>query len=101
EQLLRDAVACLAVAVFVLVLVLWNYPRSDANMPLASQLGAELGAPADPAEPFAAARPEVYFLFLFQTLRYLEAFPPMFGAIVVPGFVMLTLILMPIVGRWD
>ena len=31
-------------------------------------LGAELGAPADGTEPFSAARPEWYFLFLFQFL---------------------------------
>jgi ubiquinol-cytochrome c reductase cytochrome b subunit len=101
EQLLRDTVACLAVAIVVLVLVVWNYPRLEVGVPVANQLGAELGAPANPAESFAAARPEVYFLFLFQTLKYLEAFPPMFGAIVVPGLVILTLFLMPIVGRWQ
>ena len=101
EQVLRDAVACLAVAIVVLVLVLWNYPRLEAGVPVASELGAELGAPANPAESYAAARPEVYFLFLFQTLKYLELFPPMFGAIVVPGLVMLTLFLMPFVGRWE
>jgi ubiquinol-cytochrome c reductase cytochrome b subunit len=101
EQLLRDAVACVAVAIVVLVFVVWNYPRFEAGVPVASQLGAELGAPANPAESYGAARPEVYFLFLFQTLKYLEAFSPIFGAIVVPGFVMLTLFLMPIVGRWQ
>jgi ubiquinol-cytochrome c reductase cytochrome b subunit len=101
EQLLRDAVACLGVAIVVLVLVLWNYPHLEKNASLAGQLGAELGAPANPSQPYAAARPETYFLFLFQTLKYLEAFPPMFGAIVVPGFVMLTLIIMPFVGRWE
>jgi ubiquinol-cytochrome c reductase cytochrome b subunit len=31
-------------------------------------VGAELGAPADPSESYAAARPEWYFLFLFQFL---------------------------------
>src|SRR3954451_3177140 len=101
EQVLRDAVACLGVAIVVLVLVLWNYPHLQPGAPAAAQLGAELGAPANPAESYAAARPEVYFLFLFQTLKYLEAFPPMFGAIVVPGLVMVTLFLMPIVGRWE
>ena len=101
EQVLRDAVACLVVAIVVLVLVLWNYPQLEAGISAASQLGADLGAPANPAESYGAARPEVYFLFLFQTLKYLEHFSPMFGAIVVPGFVMLTLFLMPIVGRWE
>ena len=85
EQVLRDAVACLGVAIVVLVLVLWNYPTADPHMPIAQQLGAELGAPANPAESYAAARPETYFLFLFQSLKYLEGFPPIVGAIVVPG----------------
>ena len=100
NKCLRDAVACLAVAIVVLVLVLWNYPRLEAGVPAASQLGAELGAPANPAESYGAARPEVYFLFLFQTLKYLEEFPPIVGAIVVPGLVMLSLFLMPFIGRW-
>jgi len=80
-------VACLAVAIVVLVLVLWSYPHLDAHTPAASQLGAELGAPANPAESYGAARPEVYFLFLFQTLKYLEEFPPIVGAIVVIAIV--------------
>jgi ubiquinol-cytochrome c reductase cytochrome b subunit len=100
EQVLRDAVACLAVAILVLVLVAWNYPRLEPGLPVASQLGAELGAPANPSQSYGAARPEIYFLFLFQTLKYLEAFPPIFGAIVVPGLVMLSLFLMPFIGRW-
>lgn len=101
EQVLRDAVACLGVAIVVLVLVLWHYPTADRGVPLGQQLGAELGAPANPAESYAAARPEVYFLFLFQLLKYLEVFPPLVGAIAVPGLVMFTLFLMPLVGRWQ
>ncbi len=100
EQLLRDAVACLAVTIVVLVLVLRNYPSAEPGVPLGGQLGAELGAPANPAESYAAARPEVYFLFLFQLLKYLEHFSPIVGAVIVPGLVMLTLFLMPFIGRW-
>ena len=65
------------------------------------QLGRRAAAPADPAENYSAARPEMYFLFLFQLLKYLEAFPPIVGAIVVPGLVMLSLFLMPFIGRWE
>ena len=101
EQVLRDAVACLGVTIVVMMLVLWNYPTAEAGVPISEQLGAELGAPANPAESFAAARPESYFLFLFQSLKYLEIFPPIVGAIIVPGLVMFSLFLMPFIGRWE
>jgi ubiquinol-cytochrome c reductase cytochrome b subunit len=101
DQVLRDAAMCLAVLVVVLALVLHNYPNAESGVPLASQVGAPLSAPANPAESFSAARPEAYFLFLFQTLKLLEAFPPVVGAIVVPGLVMLSLFLMPLVGKWQ
>lgn len=101
EQLLRDTAACFGVMIVVLVLVLRNYPIIEEGSPVASHMGTELGAPANPAESYAAARPEVYFLFLFQLLKYLEAFPPVVGAVIVPGLVILSLFLMPIIGRWD
>jgi len=100
EQLLRDAVACFAVMIVVLVLVLRNYPSTEPGIPIGGQMGAELGAPANPSEPYAAARPELYFLFLFQLLKYLEKFSPIVGAVIVPGLVMLSLFLMPFIGRW-
>ena len=54
DQALKDAVACLAVMAAVLILTLW--------------MRVPLGAPADPSQPYAAARPEWYFLFLFELL---------------------------------
>jgi ubiquinol-cytochrome c reductase cytochrome b subunit len=101
DQVLRDAVACLTVMIVILILVLRNYPTAAPDLPISGQLGAELGAPANPAESFAAARPETYFLFLFQLLKYLEAFPPVVGAVIVPGLVLLSLFLMPFVGHWE
>jgi ubiquinol-cytochrome c reductase cytochrome b subunit len=101
DQILRDAVACLAVMIVVLALVLRNYANVEDSAPLGPQLGAELGAPAEPAENYSAARPETYFLFLFQLLKYLDKFPPIVGAVIVPGLVMLSLFLMPFIGRWE
>jgi ubiquinol-cytochrome c reductase cytochrome b subunit len=101
DQFLRDTIACLAVMVVVLALVLQNYPSIEPREAVAQHLGAELGAPANPAESYAAARPESYFLFLFQALKYLEKFPPVVGAVLVPGLVLLSLFLMPFVGRWE
>ena len=69
-------------------------------MLLAIYKGAELSAPADPSTPYAAARPEWYFLFLFRFLKFerVDQFGPAFGAIYVPSALMLFLILMPIIG---
>jgi ubiquinol-cytochrome c reductase cytochrome b subunit len=88
DQVLRDAVACLGVLAVVLLYVVFK--------------GAELSAPADPSEPYSAARPEWYFLFLFRFLKFqaVEHFGIPFGAIYVPGAMMLVLALMPITGKW-
>jgi ubiquinol-cytochrome c reductase cytochrome b subunit len=86
DQLLIDAVACLAVIAAVMVLVVMNH-------------GAELGPPADPSENFSAARPEWYFLFLFQFLKYFPGGTEVLGAILVPTVIMLVVFLMPIIGR--
>lgn len=87
EQVLKDSVASLVVMATVLGLVLWSG-------------GAHLGAPADPTEPYAAARPEWYFLFLFQWLKYFPAGWEVVGAQVIPGLVLLLVAAMPIIGGW-
>ncbi|HEY1785130.1 MAG TPA: c-type cytochrome, partial [Pirellulales bacterium] len=102
DQVLKDAVACLAVLAVVLLLVLRPAFTEGYHLDLhdASRLGAELGAPADQADQYLAARPEWYFLFLFQMLKYFPGSAEFVGAIVVPGLVMLILAAMPLVGRW-
>jgi ubiquinol-cytochrome c reductase cytochrome b subunit len=96
DQLLKDAIACLAVLAVVLFLIYRPLIFGQHHV------GAELGAPADPSEAYSAARPEWYFLFLYQFLK-LKSFAgerEVLGAVVIPGLVMLILFLMPIVGRW-
>jgi len=100
DQLLKDAVACLAVLAVILGLVILPAISSDSGDFDTAHLGAELGAPADPAETFAAARPEWYFLFLFEFLKLFPGKYEIVGALVVPGFVLLLMFLMPIIGRW-
>jgi len=95
DQVLRDAVACLAVLATVLFLIV--QPRLfSAHAPM----GAELGAPADATEPYSAARPEWYFLFLFQFLKFFPGQTEVWGAIVIPGLVMFVIFLMPFFGKW-
>jgi ubiquinol-cytochrome c reductase cytochrome b subunit len=106
DQVLKDAVAMLAVMAVVLGVILVPAMRAvlEGRPVVPGELGAELGAPADPSQPYAAARPEWYFLFLFQFLKVFEgwgATGEFLGAIVVPGLVMGVMFLMPIVGRWQ
>lgn len=93
DQVLKDAVACLAVLAAILTLALWK--------------GAELTSPANPAEAYDAARPEWYYLFLFRFLKFpwvsrtgeATGLGEAFGAVVVPGLLMTILILMPLIAR--
>ena len=106
DQVLKDAVAMLAVMAVILGVILVPAVRTmlAGGTVDPGELGAELGAPADPSQPYAAARPEWYFLFLFQFLKVFEgwgASGEFLGAIVVPGLVMGVLFLMPIIGRWN
>ena len=96
DQILKDAVACLAVLMVVLVFVFWQH-------------GAHLSAPANPAENFSSARPDWYFMFLFQLLKYfpgnetiLGIAAPIWGAVIVPGALFGAFMMLPFVGamKW-
>jgi ubiquinol-cytochrome c reductase cytochrome b subunit len=63
-------------------------------------LGAPLGAPADPAEAYAAARPEWAFLALYEFSNLFPGELKIIPIFVVTSFVALLLVLMPFIGRW-
>ncbi|MDH3223655.1 MAG: c-type cytochrome, partial [Gemmatimonadota bacterium] len=50
---------------------------------------------------YAAARPEWYFMFLFQWLKYFPAGMEVVGAILIPTVVVATIAAMPLLGRWQ
>ncbi len=60
--------------------------------------GAELFAPADPASNFVA-RPEWYFLFLFQLLKYFEGPLAIIATVILPGAVTVFLVVLPWADR--
>ncbi|MEZ6058029.1 MAG: cytochrome b N-terminal domain-containing protein [Planctomycetaceae bacterium] len=94
DQILKDAIACMAVLAAVMGLAIWK--------------GAELSAPANPAEAYNAARPEWYYLFLFRFLKFgwvsqmgeATGLGEAFGAVVIPGALMTVLIAMPIIAYY-
>jgi ubiquinol-cytochrome c reductase cytochrome b subunit len=82
RQVFRDVVASLVVVALVVVLA-------------AREHGAPLDAPADPASEYPA-RPEWYFLALFQLLKYFHGPLEIVGTVVLPLLVGLYLFALPL-----
>jgi ubiquinol-cytochrome c reductase cytochrome b subunit len=61
--------------------------------------GAPLDAPADPSSSDYPARPEWFFLCLFQMLKYFPGRLEWLGSIVVPSSILLVLFLLPLLDK--
>lgn len=70
-----------------------------ALLALTLGVGVPLDGPADPTNPSYIPRPEWYFLFLFQLLRYFPGELEWVGVLLVPLVGFLALILLPFVDR--
>jgi mono/diheme cytochrome c family protein len=66
---------------------------------LAYFLGAPLEARANPADTTYTPRPEWYFLFLFQLLKYFPGKLEVVGVIIIPTLAILVLFLLPFLDR--
>ncbi|MGA9192716.1 MAG: c-type cytochrome [Anaerolineales bacterium] len=66
---------------------------------LAYFFGAPLEARANPADTTYTPRPEWYFLFLFQLLKYFPGKLEVLGVIAIPTIVILTLFALPFLDR--
>jgi ubiquinol-cytochrome c reductase cytochrome b subunit len=58
-----------------------------------------LGKLADPTDTTFVPRPEWYFLFLFQTLKFFKGPMEVVGSVVLPGLAVLTMFLIPFIDR--
>jgi ubiquinol-cytochrome c reductase cytochrome b subunit len=85
EQVFRDTVA-IFVAFAILVV-------------LAVAVKAPLGRLADPTDTTYVPRPEWYFLFLFQTLKFFEGSLEVIGSVVLPTLAILALFAVPFFDR--
>ena len=86
EQLFMDTVASALVLGVVIVLVL-------------AEGGANLDAPADPASSDYPARPEWYFLSLFQMLKLFPGSQEIIGTMVIPTALVVVMMLLPFLDR--
>jgi quinol-cytochrome oxidoreductase complex cytochrome b subunit len=84
RQALKDGVLAL---VFLLALAWWAWAHP-----------APLEAPADPSQPYEA-RPEWYFMFYFQLLRYFQGPYEVVGTFVLPTLFFLILFFWPFLDR--
>lgn len=66
---------------------------------LATFLGVKAEPPADPSDTSYIPRPEWYFLFLFQMLKYFPGQLEWIGTTIVPAVAVLLLLLLPFIDR--
>jgi ubiquinol-cytochrome c reductase cytochrome b subunit len=109
DQAFKDMVASMFVFAIMLGLVIYGFGHkidvpvegrsSYERIARAGQdgRGANLDAPADPARAYPA-RPEWYFLSLFQLLKYFEGEQEIIGTVVIPNGMLLLLALLPLLG---
>jgi ubiquinol-cytochrome c reductase cytochrome b subunit len=86
EQLFMDSVASVVVFGTIVALVV-------------HEGGANLDAPADPSSADYPARPEWYFLSLFQLLKYFPGKQEVVGTIVIPTAILVVMLLIPLFDR--
>jgi ubiquinol-cytochrome c reductase cytochrome b subunit len=84
-QVARDVAFC----VLVVLVIAWLTAQTH---------GAHLDAPADPSVDYPP-RPEWYFLFLFQLLKYLPGSMELVGTVVLPGLAGAFLFALPFLDR--
>jgi len=66
---------------------------------LAYYFGAPLEPRANPADTAYTPRPEWYFLFIFQSLKYFPGKLEVIGAVILPGLFILFLFLLPFIDK--
>lgn len=70
-----------------------------ALVALAYFVGAPLEPRADPADTSYTPRPEWYFLFLFQLLKYFPGSLEVIGVFIIPSVLIILLIVLPLIDR--
>lgn len=109
EQAFKDMAASMIIFAIMLGLVIYGFGHKidtpTEGRSLYTRLahagqdgrGANLDAPADAARPYPA-RPEWYFLSLFQLLKYFEGEKEIIGTVIIPNAILLLLALLPLFG---
>ncbi len=99
NQAAANMAACCVVLAVILLLVGRNAIGSVGEQwrvyPPGDYLGNELGSPRDPIDAYAAARPDWYFVGLYQFAHYFPGNLKIVPIFIVPGLLVLLFLLMP------
>ncbi len=114
RQAFYDMIACMVVFAVMMTLVMYGFghhvtetrkegdpePTFYQQWAKAGQkgLGADLDAAADRDTANYPARPEWYFLFLFQLLKYFPGETVLVGTVIIPNGIVVLLTLLPLFG---
>jgi ubiquinol-cytochrome c reductase cytochrome b subunit len=99
NQVVRNVIACALVLLVTLGLSLHRAREAPAGRAPGEYLGAPLGAPADPADAYAAARPEWSLLGVYELSNLFPGNLKIVPIFVIPGALFLLVLAMPFVGR--
>ena len=109
SEILKCSLAWLFVAVIVLALnyqkplvaaMRPDWSRVDSRLPREASLGIHLGAPADPASFYDAARPEWSFRALYHFSNLFPGNQKILPIFVIPGCLAFYVFLIPIIGHF-
>ncbi len=96
DQFFLDMLACCVVLAVILFLVGQNGIGGQwAGYRPGDYLGHELGSPRDPIDAYAAARPDWYFVGVYQFAHYFPGSMKILPIFVVPGLLVLLFLAMP------
>lgn len=96
NQAVRNMTACCLVMAVILLLVGSHAIGTPwAGHAAGDTLGHELGSPRDPIDAYAAARPDWYFVGLYQFAHYFPGHLKILPIFVIPGTLVLLFLLMP------
>jgi len=96
DQAARNMLACCLVLAVILFLVGRNAIGGTwAGYAPSDYLGHELGSPRDPIDAYAAARPDWYFVGVYQFAHYFPGHLKILPIFIVPGLLVLWFLLMP------
>jgi ubiquinol-cytochrome c reductase cytochrome b subunit len=115
DQAFRDLVVCMFIFAILVSLILYSGHANAVTRPAQVEgepltfyetwahkgqdgVGANLDAPADPEAAGYPARPEWYFLFLFQLLKYFQGEFRLVGTLYIPNGALLLLLVLPLLG---